>query len=497
MSLATLDASLSNARSLIRNAPRREKAADPFSYSGGSYGGYDESSAQAEDAYAHYKGTFWSAARVAVHRFARQGFMAARRTRRPTERSLANQIQNGLLATGSIPDWLTGLDRLDLLDIHPLLTALGDPNPQHTPFNFGEMLAGSLLATGRAYIVAVESARPGRAFDLWPIPATWMHRDEKDRKKWRIKPPGSAAEGIPVDDSQVAQCFFADPKNPACAISPLVMLARSVLVDEAIQGAQHSEFKNPMPKVALIAGDTMNESSFTDDPNRVSAARPVRLEPHQRRQIVTWFQQQFAGVQKFGLPMVLDAVIRDLKILSHKPQEMAFQDSASLTKEQIFGGIGVSELLTGKLEGVSRASGALAEQFFVDYCLNAIITLVSQAITKKLCPLFALDGESLVAWICPVVPRDVELTVEVLKDARLSYAMTRNEKRALYSQLLGIRLPRRDGWDDVVMPQTLDERDSEESLLGVGRDETGRGIGQGNGGEQRSRLVLPGMNGRH
>lgn len=497
MSLAALERSLSNAHSLARSIPAKKAASGSYDFpgSGGGYYSDGQDSAASAEQYAHYSGTFWSACRVIVHRLATQGTMVARRTRRPTDRSLANQMRNGFLPQGSIPSWITGVDRLDLIDVHPILSALHDPNPLMTEFNCREMIGGSLLATGRSYLVALESAREGRTFDLWPVPSTWMQRDQQNQRRWRIKPPGSAKEGIPVDDSQVAQGYFADPANPSQVISPLVQLAKSVLVDEAIKGAQHSEFKNPMPKVALIAGDTMGETSFTDDPNRVSSARPVRLEPHQRRQIVTWFQQQFAGVAKYGLPLVLDAIVRDVKILSRKPDEMAFQESAALTKEQIFGGIGISELLTGKLEGISRASGALAEQFAVDYCLNPIITLLSQAITKKLCPLFALDGEQLVCWICPVVPRDVELVVEMLKTGRLTYALQRNEVRAIISQYLGIRLPYVDGWDDVVMPQTLDERESDESLLGVGRDSTGQ-----NGDaavRQHSRLLLPGINGRH
>lgn len=497
MSLATLERSISNARALIPSGPTRLKATDPYATDTG-FSSYDDGSEQAADQYQHYRGTFWSAARIVVHRFASQGVMAARRTRRPTANSVGEQIRNGFLPTGSVPTWLTDINRLELLDVHPVLTAMRDPNPVMTEFNMREMIGGSLLATGRSYLVALESSTPGRTFDLWPVPSTWMCRDERVKNQWRIKPPGSAAQGIPVNDSQVAQGYFADPSNPGKAISPLAMLARSVLVDEAIQGAQHSEFKNgPIPKVALIAGDTMNESSFTDDPNRVSAARPVRLEPHQRRQIVTWFQQQFAGVQKHGLPIVLDAIIRDIKVLSRKPEEMAFQDSADLTKEQIFGGIGVSELLSGKLEGVSRASGALAEQFAVDYCLNPMITLFSQGATKKLGPLFSLDGESLVLWVCPVVPRDVELVLALVKEGRLTYALRRNEVRAIISQFTGLRLPWVEGFDDVVMPQTLDQRDSDEPLLGVGRDETGSGIEQMNGGAQRSLLLPPGMNGRH
>lgn len=494
--LATLDASLDRARSRRQAHSQQTKAysSGPFDVFAGSSGYADtQETAEAQNQFEHYRGTFWSACRIVIHRFAQQGVMLARRTRRPTPGSIQNQMRNGFLPQGSVPTWITGVDRLEIQDVHPLLAAMHDPNEEQSPFNMREMLAGSLMATGRGYLVALNSNREGRTFDLWPVPATWMHRD-KARKQYRIKPPNDMGEGIPVDPANVASCHFADPENPACVISPMAMLARSVLVDESIQGAQHSEFKNPMPKVALIAGDLQSDMPFSDDPNRVSAARPVRLEPHQRRQIVTWFQQQFAGVSKYGLPMVLDAIIRDIKILSRKPDEMAFQESAALTKEQIFGGIGISELLTGKLEGISRASGALAEQFAVDYCLNPIITLVSQAITKKLCPLFALDGEQLVCWVCPVVPRDVELTVEMLKLGRLTYSIRRNEFRAIISQHLGIRLPWVEGFDDVVMPQTLDERDEETPTLGIGRMDQPVPPAPENG---KSRLLLPSTNGRH
>lgn len=497
MSVAGLDSALLSAaarRSAF--ATPASKAANPYEFDNGGFQA-DDQTAENQDQFRHYSGTFYSAARIIVSRFSEQPFMLARRTRRPAARSVANAVRNGFIPHGTVPNWIGATDRLELLDAHVMKRAMSDPNEVMTEYNMREMLGGSILATGRAYLVALDSSREGRALDLWPVPSTWMQRPEKNSQTWRIKPPGSMAQGIPVHNRQVSQCYFADPSNPAHAISPLAMAARAVLVNEAIHGSQLAEFRNgPMPKVALIAGDVMNESSFTDSPDRSSAARPVELKPFQRRQIVTWYQQQYANVQKHGLPMVLDAVIRDIKVLSRKPEEMAFLESSDMTKQQIHAVLAVSKLLMGELEGVSRASGALAEQFFVDYSLNPLISLASQAITKMLCPLFALAGEELVGWVAPVVPRDVELQVELLKIGRLTYSLQRNEVRAIISRLTGYRLPYVEGWDDVVMPQTLDERDSDNDLVAIGRlGMNGDGASAGDG-NARGLLLPAGANGQ-
>jgi phage portal protein BeeE len=503
----TLDAAFARQSAV---ASLMDKATNPLSLldngmgSGFGYGSYGSSgpdeSARQQDQFSHYRGRVYSASNVIVRRFACRPYYAAQIGVRNSARRVSRMMENGKIPPGGFPDWLGDPDRLEFLSVHPVLTALSDPNRYITAFNCSEMIAASLCITGRAYMVAIESERPGRMWDLFPIPATWMNR-ESISSPWEIKPPGSLKPGIKVPDDQVASFYYADPANPAGAISPLAMMARAALVDEAISKAQHEEFNNPVPKLALIAGDVMNETSFTDDPDRVSAARPVRLEPYQRRQIVTWFQQQASALRR-GVPLVLDAIIRDIKVISRKPAEMAFMESAGVTAEQIFEAYGVSRILTGQLAGTNRAGGGLAEQFFVDNCLNPLIMLVSQALTKKFGPLFSVGGERLAIWMAPALHIDSELDIEYLRIGVRSYSLTRNNVRAILRKRFG-GLPRLEGFDDVVIPQTMEEREPDEDMVGIGRlsvndsgaDDAGGEVdddgGEGGDGASNSRSSHP------
>jgi phage portal protein BeeE len=286
-----------------------------------------------------------------------------------------------------------------------------------------------------------------------------------NKETWRVLPPDVAGDGIRVAADQVCHSYFADPSDPNSVISPLVMCAKAVLADEAIESSQYQEFKNgPMPKLALIAGDTSGAKNFSEDPDGNTRARPVRLEPHQRRQIITWYQQQVAGMQKFGLPVVLDSVIQDLKVLSRKPNEMGYQESGRYTKENIFESIGVSKILTGELDGTNRAGGELAESLMVDNTLNPMITLFGQALTKTFGPLYSAGKNDLVVWMEEAKPRQDEILIEKWRIGTRYYSVTRNEVR---TGLLG--LPPREGMDDILTPQTMEEREPDEDIIGVGR----------------------------
>ena len=482
MSVEYLQKSMENALSKAVTFPQKAKR-DPLASGGGPPSILSESDFGDqfhEDQYEHYRGRFYSAARLITSRISSQPLLVGKRSDNLNENTASYLQAQGYIPPNGIPAWLGDPRKIEITSTHPLDRILRDPNKHQTSHNFWEMISGSLLATGRGFIVCMESERKDRAFDLFPIPATWMKPAAAGYSKWEIKPPGAEGNSIEVDGSMVAHCYFADPSSPYKAISPLTMVARSVLTDEAISASQHSEFINEaMPKVALIAGDVMNETGFTDDPNRTSAARPVRLEPHQRQQIISWFQQQYTGAKKRGLPIVLDAIIRDIKILSRSPEEMGYVSSAALTKEQIFEGIGVSKILTGQLEGVTRASGALAEQFFMDYCFNPILTNISQALTKKLGPLFSVGKEEMLVWFAPGVHRDPEVDIEYLRMGIRSYATTRNDVRRVLNTRFG-GFAQLDGFDDVVIPEKLEEREPIEDRLGVGRLATENQIGATN-----------------
>jgi hypothetical protein len=460
MSIHTLNASIDNEFAIARDrATRTVKAADPLSMisDGSSFGGQEYGGEFEQDQYEHYRGRMYSAGRVIVQRFSMLPWRAARVSRGNRRRSLGRAIRKGEFPEG-VPEWIGDPDALETVPVHPVLEVLEDPNPKMTAFNMWEMVGGSMVATGRGFVVAV--AGEGRPLDLWPVPSTWM-RPSKDRSKWIMKPPSAIGSGITVDDAQVAYCYFADPSNIAGAISPLAMMAREVLVDESILGAQHAEFKNgPVPKVALIAGDVMGETGFMEDGG---ASTPISLEPYQRRQIQTWFKQQYASAMKYGLPIVLDAIIRDVKVLSRKPAEMAFRESAGLTEDHINKALGVSKVLMGEFENVNRASATVVNEYFVENVLGPLAALISQALTKKFGPLFSVGGEKLKLWAGPPVIRDPVLELEWWKFAGRTYSVQRNDVRRK------IGLPPLAGMDDVVIPDRLEEREPDEDFLSPNR----------------------------
>jgi HK97 family phage portal protein len=467
LSLEFLNSKISAAMAVAK-APHRRAEGNPFdmmSSPGTQFGAdMDFGSGQHPEQLARYRGRFYSGANIIVKRVAQQPVYAARTTTDP-ENSLASMVRSGAIRDSAIPLWAGPPESLELLPYHPAQRAMMDPNSLMTQYNFCEMYTASVLATGRGFVVAVRSDRPGRAYDLFPIPTTWMTPINEGtlHATWEVLPPGNPGPPMILQDRQVAQFYFADPCNPAKALSPIAMVSRAVMSDDAISSAQYHEFRNgALPRLALIAGDVMNETGFMDD-GTSGGGKTVRLDPQQRHQILTWFQQWYAGPAKAGLPLILDAIIRDVKQLSRTPREMSFLESAALTKEQIYESLGVSKILTGSLEGTNRASGGLAEQFLVDNTLNPLITMISQALTKKIAPLFAVGDERLVLWISPAEPRDSEVELEWWRLGVRAYAIQRNDIR------VKLGLPRLDGMDDVMIPQVMEEREPDEDRVGIGR----------------------------
>src|SRR5690606_12591015 len=136
---------------------------------------------------------------------------------------------------------------------------------------------------------------------------TWMTPINEGtlHAQWEVLPPGNPGPPMVLEDNQVAQFYFADPCNPAKALSPVAMVARAVMADDAISATQYHEFRNgATPRLALLTGDVMNETGFSDDGTSSATGKPIRLDPHQRHQILTWFQQWYAGPSKAGLPLI-------------------------------------------------------------------------------------------------------------------------------------------------------------------------------------------------
>ena len=395
-----------------------------------------------KEQYEHNRGRVYSAIRVPCQRIAgQQVFVARVNTSGDPERSINSLINKGRFER----DWLAkdiNPNNLELIDNHPICDVIDRPNELMVRAVLWNMTVANLLITGRSLWVLAEDSDGNP--QIAPIPSHWAKPVSKEGKmffEWKVSPPGSMDDPITVAGDRMAHFYFADPSNPFGALSPLQMIARAILADEAISEAQWVAFSNgAFPSHALIAGDV----ETADGPEQ------VELEPSQKDTILNEYRQRYGGVRNFGLPMIFDAIIKDIKRLSDNPLEMAFLDSSGLTKTQIYENFGVNPISAGQVEGANRASSAVADEHLLTNTINPIIELISQGMTKWLSPLFAADNERLKIWIAPAETRDAEMLLKKWDLGRQTFAMTRNEVR---TKLLG--LPEREGFDDVIIPLNM------------------------------------------
>jgi phage portal protein BeeE len=448
---ARIDNIYSQARSevaseFVKQAPGQSAITQPIvNRRGGGVGGSSYNQRQKmESLFRHYRGRPYSATRVLSQRIAARPFHVAKKVRK-RDRSFAKSFSHGDFK-GAIPTVLQSLslDRWRLDENHGIARVIREPNKHMTQHTLMDFSVQNLIVTGQAFWVVTESSRPGYPFDLVPMPSTWMQpvNAEGLMSHWKICPPGVLEHNItPISDEFVLRFAFWDPSSYGEAMSPLSMLARAILNDESISEAQHNAFHNGgRPSFAVITGPDMVDQIDGYTPGRVA------LSADQRDEILEWVVQQVAGVGNEGRPIVLDSVIQDVKVLSNTPREMAFLESAGLTAEQIFEGIGVPTVAAGRVENVTRESSATADGHLANNAANPIVSLFNQVIMKKMLGLINANQLQLRLGFDEVVVEDETIKNERMALAIRYWAATLNDVREFAG------LPRTPGGDVNPLP---------------------------------------------
>ena len=416
----------------------------------------------AAEQYAHNQGSVFSAISIPSKRIAGQPVFVGRITKNPQKsRTLKSYLKQGRFSRDRLPLHIKELnpENVEIIEEHPLLDTLNDPNDLVTRFPLMMETTASLQLTGQAYWMLLPE--DGR-IKLIYLPATWVtpvHEKGKFYARWKVSVPGSLAEPIPVPGENMAYFSYPDPADPFGCLAPLQRLAKIVLTDESIQTAQDVTFRNGIVgMMALTVGDGVTESAQSGG---------LELETWQRNQLLNSIRKQYQGAAKAGLPIILDALVRDVKQISTTPSEMAFQSAGEMTEARIYKGFGVNPISAGQVEGANRASSAVADHHLVSNVINPMAALMSQVITKWIAPHFGGgDREKLVFWIEPAEAFDPELRLKKIELGTKYLSFTRNDLR----QELGY--PPIDGWDDVPVPIGINlqsddftgESDTDESL---------------------------------
>lgn len=193
--------------------------------------------------------------------------------------------------------------------------------------------------------------------------------------------------------------------------------AGAVAADTSIETSQVSTFRNGIfPQHLIIAGTLPGHEN------------QPHLTSQQRKQLIDPILKMYRGAHRSGEPIILDALVKDIKPLGNRPNEMDWLDSGKMLKEKILLSFGVNGVVAGQVEGVNRASSAAADAHFCNN-LNPKIQLISEALTEHLGPMFSADGERLVIWIDKCQPNDAELKLKQLDLLARHSAITLDELR--------------------------------------------------------------------
>lgn len=329
---------------------------------------------------------------------------------------------------GSLKDFLT--EDAEVLQQHPLLDAINDPNAIMVRWALLYITVASLELTGRAFWwifprPAGERGLPA-GWEIWPVPTSWVqpvHTKEKLYSSWMLQ-PDSASEAIEVPGDQIAYIYYPDPSNPLGAIAPLQAAARAVVADESMQDAQRRTFSNGMnPGWLLTVG--RHPDTVSGGPGQ----RPI-LTQEQRRQIIATIKAFYQGVAKWDEPLILDGLIENAVRAHMTVREMDFLASGKVTKERISQIFGVNPIIMGQVEGANRASSATADDHFCSTTVNPKIELISQCLTAWVGPVFARGNERLLLFIEPATAFDPEFELDRMKALSDRGGLSINEFRA-------------------------------------------------------------------
>lgn len=336
---------------------------------------------------------------------------------RPIAQKIAGQpIRVG--RAGSGPKRMKQAPDAEPLDTHPILDLLADPNDLMVAWSLIYSTVASLELTGSSlwWLPEIDGRR-----QVFPIPTSWIQSTEGTTRfeRWLIRPPNHTGEPLPIDADEACYFAYPNPADPHGTWSPLQASGAAVDADESMTASQRSMFARGIhPSHAVIVGKD------------ATTGRRPELNGPQQRQIIRAIRERYANVYNTGEPIILDGLIEDIKRLSNTPEEMDWLNSGKTTKGQITQGFGTNPIIMGELEGANRASALAAEFHFAEFTVNPKIALMSQCLTEWLGPMFGADGERLVVWIEPVVPRDADMELKRYQVLGQFAAVTVNELRA-------------------------------------------------------------------
>jgi phage portal protein BeeE len=372
-------------------------AMSPGAVTGASYGRFSQSQAHHSEQYSFFSGYPYSIINIIANRLAAQPIKLARilpagdRARkqlRPVKELLPKGMQE-----------LAG--RMEVLEDHRIIRVINDPNPIMIRHHLLYSTFASQEITGFGYWwMYTDDA--GKDF-IWPVPVHWIepvHEPNKLFAYYKLQIPGAGAP-IKVPTRQIVRFVVPDPSDPFAGLAPLQANARTVMTDFAIEMAQRMSFENGInPGLAIMVGKPPEFAGVGGD--------QMMLTKEQREQLIAAVKRRYRGVTRFDEPMILDALIKDVKQITTSPREMGFKDSSILVRNRMTQGWGMNPITMGEMEGVNYASSGAADLHVCRNVYSPRTESNSQTMSCYVLPYFGGNKERLVLYQEAVEPTDPE-----------------------------------------------------------------------------------------
>jgi len=418
-------------------------ASNPGAVTGATWGRYTQTGAHHADQYGYYQGYPYAIIHSIANRLAAQPVRVARLLPAGTRPRRGFGVKSVDLIPKHLHD-MTG--RLELLPDHRIMRALANPNPLMVRHHLMYATAASIELTGFGYWWMYQDE--AGADQIWHVPTHWIqpvHKPEKLFAYYQITLPGTG-EPIKVPTKQIVPFLAPDPSDPFSALAPLQANARTVMTDFAFEMAQRMSLENGInPGLAIMVGKPPEFAGVGGD--------QMVLTAEQRQQIIGAVRRQYRGVTRFDEPLILDALIKDVKQITTAPREMAFKESGVLIRNRMTQGWNLNPITLGEIEGVNYASSGVADHHTCRNVYNPRTESGSQVMTCYVPPYFAPGEKDLVVYQEPVLPTDPEMELNKEYgdyDRGIRSINNIRQRRGLAPVRDGDRALTPSGWVDVV-----------------------------------------------
>jgi hypothetical protein len=288
-----------------------------------------------------------------------------------------------------------------VLEEHEILEALKRPNELHDIWSTFYMVASSLLSCGKGLLlwdtVRTTAGEGGQeTAGVFYIPMTWATPDHTTGPVggWHISPL-TGESGFDVKRGQFVYFHLPNCADPLGGFSPMMGSASSSNISDEIIKTQQSLLRNLIhPSYAIVAGQSTNPGGGM-----------IKFTKSQRDKIVDTLKKRVGGALRAGDPVVLDALIEDIRDISPKHNDIGFSNGMKMHEDRVMQSYGTSPVIAGFVH-TNRAGTEAAHEIFYDQVVNPMLTLSGTALTHAIAGRHATDDYQVVVYHEPASTND-------------------------------------------------------------------------------------------